>query len=244
MRFKFIEKRPVDKGSGFIIPNEELSILREFVSHTNPTRAAAICSGGEVPLTVLLPVCQEVVAVDHSKVSLAWACVKALMMEKFDGNTIIKMFLLDSPNTLWDLFRELIKEAPDAISMKGPGATYSSDLRYMSNMWRHIPAYLIDQARERLENLTIIHGDLRDLEGEYDLLYTSNATEHQGHDNRCPTASDFLPVIKKDGHLLHTHTHNGAGFGAPQLELKHQTKFSGPAALNGMTWNYYLHAKV
>ena len=244
MRFKFIEKRSIDKGSGFVIPNEELSILREFVSHANPSRAAAICSGGEVPLTVLLPICQEVVAVDHSKTSLGWACLKALLMEHFDGNAIKKMFLLENQKTLMGCFKELQPEMPKELVKSGPFKYESIDYYpHLVTMWLNLPTTLIDQARERLDGLTLIHGDIRDLEGEYDLLYASNATEHQGHDGRGPTANDFLPVIRKDGHLLHTHEFPSR-HSYPPLSLRHHKRFSGHYNVGGMNWNYYLHAKV
>src|SRR3990167_2283926 len=57
-------------------PEEYIKLLGERTFQ----RGAGICSGGEVPLFVLMPRCDEVIAIDHSLGSLAAAYIKVVML--------------------------------------------------------------------------------------------------------------------------------------------------------------------
>ena len=241
-RFKFIQKRAIDRGTGFVQPNEDLGTLRSLLPPSTLTKTAAICSGGEVPLTLLLPISQEVVAVDHAATSLAWAYCKALMMEKLSGDAIKKLFLFEALHIL-DLFRELEPEVPDALRGKGPFKRLDGWPNYLGPLWLTIPTYSIDQAREKLDSLTMIHGDLRDLDGEFDLFYSSNAhCGHAGHDGRSPTYNDYAKIVRHGGHVLATayNPHRTDN----RWKLVSQKRFKEGRGQIMSDWCYQLHEKV
>lgn len=73
----FKDIHPAYNGGGYACTNEEPHIHTALIDQHHPDgkdgtfqRAAAISSGGEIPILVLLTRAEEVVAIDHSYMAL------------------------------------------------------------------------------------------------------------------------------------------------------------------------------
>lgn len=271
MKSTFEDRRPYNSGSGYMIPNESLSILRTLTLKAAPKSAASICSAGEVPLTVLLPSCERVVAVDHSYKSLGWAMVKALMLEAYTGAEIKQMFLELTHESLFKMLDELQAHLPNKLKehflinfynenqavkpgeKRIPRPAYEKRAwtfdqfcyRNLRKLWQTIPVELLDAAREKLECIRFIHADIRDLNdyGPYDLVYASNCMEHRGHDGSGPDDKTFHKLLGKHGHLIHTGTFkNYMQTPITKWQKVEVTDYRHDPVFGG-AWKYSLHEK-
>lgn len=191
MRFKFVQNAKAPASfykDGYAFPNESMTVLRQLVAGRKLRKAGGICSGGEVPLTVLLPNCTgPVVAVDHSLHSLYVAMTKALMLEKLTNQELYKL-LEPNPDTklnnVWKQFQnDLLAELPENLRsafrrVADPCISLASFQKYW--MPPNLSVAELDIARERLKNLTFVYGDLTALTkfGKFQVVYLSNAMEH------------------------------------------------------------------
>lgn len=193
MKFKFVQKAPLPSvqkiyKDGYVFPNESMLALKQLVAGRKLKKAGGICSGGEVPLTVLLPNCTgPVVAVDHSLHSLYAAMTKALMLEKLTTQELHKLLEPDQYAKLeaaWIQFqKDLLAELPEVLRPAFQEVvTNFISLNSFQKYWMppNLSVEELNTARERLENLTFVYGDLTALTkfGKFQVVYLSNAMEH------------------------------------------------------------------
>lgn len=223
MRFKFEERRPdFFANSAYQATNEDTKTIRRLVADIRPSRVASIASGGEVPLTVMLPQASDGVwAVDICYGGLAWTALKALLLEHLGAKGVIDLFKGGAkgvaPPARWHHFRDLLvelsAELPDIL--KGRVVINSRDNSYnpfsaIYQLWDvetgRVDEKLLDATIERLGTLTLVHGDIRDLAGiNADIYYTSNAITYGGaYDGKPISLDDLAPVLKQGGHVLAT----------------------------------------
>lgn len=201
-------------------PNEDLLAIRNLVvehlkhkGHAN--MGGSIASGGEVPFTIMLPHCHKLKLVDHCYGSLQWACVKFLLLREHDGAALHKFFEDATPVGVqrFQAFQlEALKELPETLQNKIngiPKVVPSCEVinwLTMCKYWRDTPVAMLDQARERIDEVEFIHGDIRDLGKDcIDLLYISNAIGHTPHDNnRDALKAGIFDVMTLGGTLIST----------------------------------------
>lgn len=119
MRVKFQDKRPkFAAAGGYHVPNENIFSLEDMVKKAAPKISGGICSAGEVPLFVLLPNSESVIAVDHSYFSLRMAISKALLLEHHSTAEIRN--LLSSPLSGYSRQTGKLPDAFDAVAAEVP----------------------------------------------------------------------------------------------------------------------------
>lgn len=205
VNIKYTDIRPTYEGSStHCCPNECLVTLRSLLEDLPPlmARGGSIASGGEVPLTVVLPRVESLKIVDHNYGSLWWTCNKILMIKHLTNEQIKALFEGPSAD-----FSKLLTD------LQGENPLYSEHRpiisRVAENYWlREITFRDLDIARERLDQIEVIHGDLRDLGTKIDLLYISNALEHQPFDGppRNGLTQTVKSVVGYRGHIIGTNT--------------------------------------
>lgn len=217
MSIRFTDVRPTFIGSSaYVCPNECLVSLRESLHKARKGAylylGGSIASGGEVPLTVILPTVDRLKMVDHNYGSLFWACTKILLI-KHRTNEQIRQLLAPVPNpntTAYDAYDRLcedfakfmrdvhaenpLKDKHKLTDLDGPSVgkgvgsmyqTLKSNWFTLTQYWHHeILDTHLDAARDRLDNIEVIHGDIRDMGEGLDVLYISNALGHGPHDSR------------------------------------------------------------
>lgn len=222
MRIKFEERREYEANACYQFTNESLVYTRELVEKAQPKKVSGICSGGDLLFGVFAPVADTCVMIDHSMQSIKAAMIKGLLIENLTGQEL-KRLLDDAKvkNTdyygatpaclLQDAIQAAVVDLPKEV--KRPNALYGDGIPFAAsrwgNVWSSVTAKDIDATRERLDQITIVHGDLRDLTdfGTFDLLYLSNALEHTSFDGGKPGAAFTEKVLNPGGHVLLT----GAG---------------------------------
>lgn len=249
MKFKFVQKAPLPSVAslyhdGYVFPNESMLALKQHVAGRKLRKAGGICSGGEVPLTVLLPnYTGPVVAVDHSLHSLYAAMTKALMLEKLTTQELHKLLGLNQDQELeaaWKQFQnDLLAELPKALrpafqKVANPYVSLNSFQRYW--MPPNLSVEELNTARERLENLTFVYGDLTALTkfGKFQVVYLSNAMEHTPKfDKGSLTLDKVRPTLfKRKPRVLFTTA-------AINPKRSGWTLERGDGKDCGYAWNYY-----
>lgn len=204
-----------DPGTTYTVTNEEPDLMSSILGNRRFNRIAAVLSSGDVLLSVLLPRCKEVVAVDHSYGSLAAAYVKAVLLDQM-GAKGMKEMLFNC--TKWDDLKPHCEKAhallPEELKpyFKCNGSPYTgvTSLQYdwttLRREWYYLPSIKLERSRAKLDKVQVIHGDITDLGkyGEFGLLYTSNAHEHTTRDSGAPKIADWAPLVKMGGYLLTT----------------------------------------
>lgn len=229
-----VEKYPGFSAYGYGATNEESQLIRELLKGRRFKRAGGICSAGEIPLFVLLNFAKEVCVIDHSYRSLRAAYSKAIMLSVFGprrtkeiltapnvDNSIHQMVdvLMAPVITNWCKDKEANKiisastnvnwigyNAPDWIGYNAP------DLR---KEWHFAHLSWLTKAASRLDRLSMAHGDLTELEGSFDLLYLSNAHEHQGRNGLAPDLKKLSEKLQKNGIIVLVHTGTRLGASVP-----------------------------
>lgn len=249
MKFKFVQKAPLPLlhniyKDGYVFPNESMAGLKQHIAGMKLKKAGGICSGGEVPLTVLLPNCTgPVVAVDHSLHSLYAAMTKALMLEKLTTKELHKLLTSSQHDleTVWRQFhRDLLAELPEdlhpvLLKVTSPHVSQDSFQKYWAPP--NLSTEELDTARERLENLTFVYGDLTSLAkfGKFQVVYLSNAMQHVPKlDRGSLTLAKVKPALfKRKPRVLFTTTDINP--------LKHSgwTFMRGDNKDCGHPWRYY-----
>jgi hypothetical protein len=162
--------------SGYGVTNEEPLLLRDL---TRPfKRGLAIASAGEIAFFALLPRADEtLVLVDHSYSSLRTFCLKALMLSTLGPAETINLL-----GTAFDPWSHLLKFVPMLPPRLAEARldTWSLEPATINRLWASIDLASLQAAKDNLHKIKLIHGDLVDTadRAPYDLLYLSNALEH------------------------------------------------------------------
>src|SRR3990167_7048574 len=237
---KIEDKFPGFNGTAYKVTNEAPEDFIAMLGDRTFSRGASICSGGEVPLFVFLPRCDEVIAIDHSIGSLANTYIKAVMLSQLGPKGMLdvlgktyKNFMAEAHNILTgnvpEVLQPHVKLAWDGNAGTEWKCNFSHyDMNCLSKEWCKVGVTVLEQVHARLDRLTFVHGDVvLDLPeyGMFDLLYISNAIEHTSrklytgyYGLRLP---QFEPLVKVGGLLLAAGT------------LYNETKISGANVQNG-----------
>lgn len=242
---KFEDVHPAyDGGTTFYVTNEAGEIFRDMLAGKRFQRGAGIASAGEMPLFMLLPLCDEVVSVDHTYGSLAMAYAKALLLRDLGAEGCKALLLEKSFQEFIQALNTIRAEMPEVLqkhlyttpAYQYSGLTYSqwSDIR---REWAIIPLTLMKRTRRRLSKLTFIHGDIRDLKGPFDVLYVSNAFDKNTRTGKCATAAEVVPLLKEEGLLLTTNI--GGCDKAPLTRLRSINN----TRQTGVSWTYSVYQR-
>jgi len=247
---KFEDVHPGHNAGGYTSTNEEPRIHTALIEAHHPEgfqRAAAISSGGEIPILVLLTRAEEVVAIDHSYMALAYAYLKVALLSHMGAVEFHKQMLKKDEPTMLRVQAEAKSLMPLVLRDK----VYSHpSILYGSEFWA-VPIETLELILSRLDKLTFVHGDLTDLTryGVFDVLYISNALEHTGRSGKSPKMEDFRTIVKEDGGLVLLTSAKSS------TNAKYAGPFDGWEALNatkgnivgdmwkGQTWDYRLLRK-
>lgn len=210
----FIDVHPDFNGPNYYpCTNEEPRMHTRHLKGLHFAKAGGISSAGEAMLGILLPHADEVFVADHCYRSLAAAFLKALMLDCLGAMAISHLF---TRGTYADISNAISRVTPDVPEpMRGIIATYNTSYSnvipdystdQLRNAWREIDIAALEQAHRRLGSLTIIHGDLLDLQqfGQLDLLYASNALmeQHSTRMGKVPDLAYVAPLVREDGLML------------------------------------------
>lgn len=211
---RFEDKYPSFSTSGYTITNEEPALFTSLLRGISFRRGAAIASAGEVPIGVLLPKCrEELIAIDHSYQSLVTTFAKAAMLKTL-GPKQFKDSLIgcDAPNQFVELLKPISAVLPEGLATKtvfgGSGFTVgpkSYDNLNTRKEWHFISDRNIAAAYRNIDKLRLVHGDLvQDLKDErpFDLLYVSNAFDHQGRTRENPNREAISKLVRFGGYIL------------------------------------------
>lgn len=213
-----------DSSFGYGVTNEEPDTFRSLIARRRFTRAAGIVSGGEVFLFTLLPHCVgELIGVDHSLHSLAATWLKILMMDSL-GPLGLKKLIVDGTYQSFIKAAESYfprmdaKFAPYLVllnryqsqSAKDLKCVTETDFNCLQRIYQRIPDSILRVVAKRLDRVTILHGDVRDL-GAYapfDIIYISNAWDgsHMGRVGlgRLDLNDGVYTLLKPGGSILAT----------------------------------------
>jgi hypothetical protein len=223
---KFANLHDFDVHTVYHATNEEPALHTQLLTTVSKKRfqkAASICSGGEIPFFVLLPRCQEVFAVDHSKAVIALAMSKMLILEKLGPKALHQLLLEDRRAKYEDLLLEVKKDLPEDLRTCNTslGSYKWPEVR---REWGLISPATLAKALKHKDRLTFIHGDITDLAqfGPFDIVYLSNALEHMGRTGKAPVLTD-IPMTE-GCIMLHTGSASlnqwkGSNVGGPWDEL-------------------------
>lgn len=209
----------------YAVTNEEPDLLRQLLGRRSFEKGAGIASGGEVLLAVLLPHCREVIAVDHSYASIANTYLKMILLETLGAKRLKELlFSADYEQIVPALRAASVSLPPELLPYVNFGnvsngaygyaygsalpLTWHQDTVNLRREWHYLPTAVLERATNRLEKVTVIHGDIADVakSGPVGLLYVSNALKHTDR-NRCnPTMTGFAALVKDGGFMLLTTT--------------------------------------
>lgn len=208
----FEDLHPSFNGSTqFRCTNEEMVLHERLLDDAKFEVAGGISGAGEVPIAVLLPRSKKVFAVDHNYGSLAVAYLKALLLDSLGGRGFKALILEQTHTDLAAACRKVQAEMPEILRVQvvweGDYPTLSSGCyQEIRREWAMIPDTVVERARRNLANLTLAHGDLRDLRRFWPLecLYVSNAVGeyHTDRYSKVPSLADMAPLVREGGKML------------------------------------------
>lgn len=217
MKLSFLDKYPKFDADGYLLTNEEPALFNKALEGQRFERAAGICSGGEVPLFVLLIHADSVIAIDHSYKALTATYIKSLVLAEY--GPAVRQLLNAGYSAFLDAARKAVKEVPKELqsffkldpNAVGSSASYANTIDPGTFLgivreWGYFSDDILLEASKRINCLTLVHGDLRDLRpwGPFDLVYLSNALEHSDRDRKQPDLENIKPLIKMGGSVLTT----------------------------------------
>ena len=235
----------------FATTNETIATWREAFDGLEIERAAAICSGGEVPFFVLAPrVTEKVVAIDHSYSSMYFAIGKYQLIEKCGAEEAFKLLSENKKDDLKAAFDAANEGLPTAPKKDATGA-YSYDIFTSYWPW-DAPQVYSDVTQEGFKEfeankskVQFLHGDLSDLveRGPFDLVYLSNALDYNGRNGK---KFGIDKMVKPGGYVAFTYgAYSNVSPHVPAGEtvfekLKPKRDYSVPYTNPpyGLTWNY------
>ena len=217
----FEEQYKAHNDLGYAAINEEPELFRELLKGRRFNRSAGITSAGEIPLFVLLPKSQEVVAIDHSYRALTLAFLKAAMLDTLGPKVMRKLMVTDLPQSAaeYKAFTHAVENAAihlppelkeffDKQVKTGYGGfrsiVGSGELVSTRKEWHFIGEDALKKAAANIGRLKFIHGDMTDLLklGEFDCFYSSNAFEHTSRTKAKVVPDSMTPVIRKGGYSI------------------------------------------
>lgn len=203
---KFEDKHEYSAGGYYWVPNEELSIWRQFLRDIPINRAAGICSGGEVGLFGLLThVRKELVLVDHSYASLGIAMLKYQALRELGWQRTQELFTCADTTKIHEGLEPILLKLPEKVQAK----IRLADVRHYSHTtrdeWDAVSARVKQKSCTKLDWVSFVHGDLTDLvdKGPFDLLYLSNALEHNDRNGKAPLTEKVEALVKPGGYVLY-----------------------------------------
>jgi SAM-dependent methyltransferase len=255
----------------YAVPNERLSKWQELVQGLRVYRAAGICSGGEVGLFALLPIVRSsLTLVDHSYRSLYYAMVKYLALEKYGAEETYRRLTNATHEDLKRLAAEVEADLPEAVRgvwktrtrhdydyydnrprVVEPGEPFTRKGTSVPSFWRKQKPDPLVRSCKKLSRVTFMHGDLSDLtkRGQFDLIYLSNALEHQTRDGGYASHRAIEQALKPGGHILLSGRRGYARYGQPAPRIGRAPQHWEPVVEtelrsdggNEIAWGYALY---
>jgi hypothetical protein len=243
---KFVDHYPQHTAEGYAATNEKPSLFNRLLNGlgiTKVPRIACIASGGEMLLSVFLERADEIVAFDHSYRSLAVCYSKLLALQSMS-----KQELLEFYETLYNDYyvgnrgkRELpgvvLNALPTPLQKYADRAVMVYDAGAIYPVWRDLEVPPVTP--EAVQKITLLHGDISDVEplyGKFDLLYTSNLHEHANREGKLPNLDALSGLLKSGGMLLYTH-----GYNTYQVPT---TSFETLQTVRAGSWTYVVARKL
>jgi hypothetical protein len=246
LNLAYEEKNTWNSTQGYAATNEEPLIFNSLLGKKKFSLGGGIASGGEIPLFVLLPRCDKVIAIDHSYKALSAIWLKLLLLDKIGPAEMKRTLLEDNYESFIKKLNDVLQHVPESIrkyvTLKhSQGHPYtsptfsSSDFSDTRREWLKITAKEMQLALNRIDRLTLVHGDLSDLKpyGKFDIFYTSNATGHSNRDGKNPRASDFASYLKPKGLYLTV------------AQIYNDNRWKQLKTVNGTnsSWQYYIYQR-
>lgn len=216
---KFEDLNDYASTTYYVAPNENPLVVRDMVKNLHIRRAAGICSAGEVGFFSLLSsVRQELVLVDHSYTSLAFAMIKYLMLRERGWSETTRLLTeVERVPELRQAISALSDQLPDRVKSALTNCRDGGLVNYYDNrqdyqlreIWKDRAVKLAQKATRKLDRVSFLHGDLTDLaeRGPFDLLYVSNAFEHYDRNGSHPVMAQITKAVKPGGYII------GCGWG-------------------------------
>jgi len=198
-------------ASGYACTNEEPELFRELLKGKVFKRAATICSGGEIPLFILLPrTTQELVAVDHSKRSLLATYIKVLILDMYgakEGKEILTT--LTNPESITKA-EKVSKSIPDYLlsglyTNQHPISVITNDRVNITREWKLAREQDLKASIKKFHLLKLIQGDITDLlkdHNPFELFYFSNAFEHLDRGGKYLNPRKVEQLVIPGGYIL------------------------------------------
>lgn len=166
-------------ATGYAVTNEEPILLHQMLK---PFRnGLGIASGGEVAFFALLPrVKDQLILVDHSYSSLKMFALKALLLTLLGPAQTRKLLIGVDQAPILEAFRKVESDLPAKLR-DATGTNIKYALTSLRSEWYYASLSTLKQAVANLYKVKLVHGDLTDAKDHapFDLLYLSNALEHQ-----------------------------------------------------------------
>lgn len=201
---------------GYQVTNEDPATLRELALKVKPKRIVGITGGGESVLLSFLPTGAQVVGADVSYTSIAATYSKALLLERHSPGELKKLLSNDRQYFARMFNTEIFPDIPKSLQevsrvRKSPFNAFELLLdrynrgRYedFQKIWGSTPDQVLDSSRERIENLSLLHANIREVaDGTgFDLVYISNAMDWRTN-NVSLSIEDLRRLTAKGGHVL------------------------------------------
>lgn len=208
----FQDVHPAYHGSdSYRCTNEELSGHLALIGEKTFKRSGGIISSGDVLLGVLLPRSEEFIGADHNTVGIGAAYCKMVMLDQLGPQQFHSLMVNGTYPTFLAAAQNALTEMPgqlrDKLAPVGRHPFHDYDYNAMQTEWKAVPQDAIILAHQRLDKVTLLHGDLEDLRshGQFDCLYVSNAIVGGGHAGRhgyAPGFAHLAPLVREDGQMV------------------------------------------
>ena len=196
---------------GYSCTNEEPERFRELLKGKTFKRVLSICSGGEIPLMILLPrTTKEVIAVDHSERALLATYLKVVILNHYGPKEAIKILTgLRSESEVAKVCK-VVDQVPNHLrEVKSynayPAGVLVYDAGNLNREWKLAREQDLRATIKKLHLLKLVQGDLMDVLKKYDpfeLLYFSNAFEHTGRSGKYPDPRSVERLLGPGGLVL------------------------------------------
>ncbi len=219
-------------ASGYACTNEEPEMFRELLYGKAFRRVLSICSGGEIPLLILLPrTTREIVAVDHSKRSLMVTYLKALILNHYGPKETIDILTTMRNETSCAKVRKVVDSLPKELvtpsTYRTPTTELTDDSHNLAREWKLAREQDLRASIKKLHLLKLVQGDLTDVRADhepFELLYFSNAFEHTDRNGRSPDPRKIEQLVVPGGLIL-------TAYGGEDIEKAGWCQFPKPIPL-------------